>query len=60
MSWSLNASGHTASEEDEKAFLDKLAPLMQDDLNGVYGASISTQYHGAVNLREYTAETKAE
>ena len=55
MSWSLNASGHNDSAEKESEAIDTLREAVKK-ASATY-ASVSTQYHGVVNLLEQPEES---
>jgi hypothetical protein len=53
MTWSLSASGHTETKDDERAILDALRDGVKNLPEGQIGnASFYGQHHGEVNLME--------
>ena len=56
MSWSLTASGHVASQEEEAKVIEAVKQSLKDA--GASYASIGTQYHGVVNLLSKDEDTE--
>ena len=53
MTWSVNAGGHTASEDDERELADRLSQILADPKYGASGSSFSGNYvHGDLRTRE--------
>ena len=53
MTYSVNVSGHTASEDDERELADKLSQILSDPKYGAGSAAFSGSYvHGDLRTRE--------
>jgi hypothetical protein len=64
MTWTLNASGHCASEEDERALVQELNKVLSGHKAGTSGSGFTGQYHvgpahGLSEERKSAAKSKA-
>jgi hypothetical protein len=53
MTWSLNASGHTGREDDERELADRISEILADPKYGASSSSFGGTYvHGDLRTRE--------